>query len=366
MAGESGLEAAAVAEAYAPSAVPRTSAASAAPADVESADARALLACMFDEPWSFEFFQAVNLLERLLPDRTPVGGFGDPRQEAVRLTTATNVGFPASEIQGLENRAAQPRMTVNFLGLTGPQGALPLAYSLYVAERVRGGDHALKEFLGIFDHRLLSLFYRAWEKTHVAVVQGQGSRDWLTRHLLDLVGLGTTGLGGRLAVRDEALLFYAGLFALPTRPAAGLQQLVSDFFGVRVEVEQFVGAWYSLEAAEQSALGEEDDPSAQLGLGAVAGDEIWDQQSRVRLRLGPLTRRQYDAFLPGGSAHEPLRDLTRFYANDQIDFEIQLILARDDVPRFQLGDEQPLALSWSTWLTAKTLGRDPDDTILAL
>ena len=57
-------------------------------------------------------------------------------------------------------------------GLSGPQGVLPLAYSLYVADRVRAGDHALKEFLGIFDHRMLSLFYRAWEKTHVSVSYG--------------------------------------------------------------------------------------------------------------------------------------------------------------------------------------------------
>ena len=363
MAGESGLEATAVDAAYAPATVPAASAASPRTADVTPAGGDAVLERLLSEPWSYEFFQAVHLLEQLLPDRVPIGGFGDPRQETVRLTTAVNVAFPASEIQALEERDAQLRMTVNFLGLTGPQGVLPFAYSLYVAERARAGDHALKAFLEIFDHRLLSLFYRAWEKTHVGVVQGAGARDWLTRHLLDLLGLGSAGLHQRLAIRDEALLFYAGLMALPTRPAAALEQLVGDYFGVPVAVEQFVGAWYPLERETQSALGEEDGASAQLGFGAVAGDETWDHQSRVRLRIGPLTQAQYAAFLPGGSAHEPLRALTRFYTNDQIDFEVQLVLARDDVPRFELGADKPLALSWMTWLSTAPLERDVDDTV---
>jgi type VI secretion system protein ImpH len=325
-----------------------------------------LLSRLFAEPWTFDFFHAVHLLERLQPDRAAIGEFGDPRQEAVRLTTSTSVAFPASELQGLDASTTSPRMMVNFLGLTGPQGLLPLAYSLYVAERVRAGDHALKDFLGIFDHRALSLFYRAWEKTHVTRSHGDTNRDWLTRHLFDLIGFGSDAVRARLPLTDEALLFYAGLLALPTRPAGALEQLLSDFFGVPVSVEQFVGAWYPIEASTQSALGDESSASTQLGLGAVAGDEIWDQQSRARVRIGPLSRREYDEFLPGGSAYEPLRALVRLYTNDLIDFEIQLVLDREDVPPCRLGDDTPLPLSWCTWLTTKPLGRNPDDTVFML
>jgi type VI secretion system protein ImpH len=142
--------------------------------------------------------------------------------------------------------------------------------------------------------------------------------------------------------------------------------MLGDFFGVPVTIEQFVGAWYPLEVTTQSELGDEGSPSTQLGLGAVAGDEIWDQQSRARVRVGPLTRKQYDEFLPGGSAYEPLRALARLYTNDLIDFEIQLVLDRHDVPPFRLGDETPLPLSWCTWLTTKPLGRNPDDTVFTL
>jgi len=137
-----------------------------------------LLGRLLDAPQAFDFFQAVSLLEQLRPERAPVGEFGDPGDEVVRFATPASVGFPASEIAALEDGAeGEPaRMTVNFLGLTGPQGMLPLDYSLYAANRVRAGDRAMKDFLGIFDHRIISLFYRGWTKSHAAVrFQGESA-----------------------------------------------------------------------------------------------------------------------------------------------------------------------------------------------
>ena len=243
---------------------------------------------------------------------------------------------------------------------------LPFYYTERMIARKADRDNTLAAFFDLFNHRLVSLFYRAWEKTHVSVSYGAPSRDWLTRSLLDLVGLGSAALRDRLPLSDEALLFYTGLLSVPTRPAIGLEQMLGDFFGVPVTIEQFVGAWYPLEQATQSELGDDESASTQLGLGAVAGDEIWDQQSRARVRVGPLSREQYDQFLPGGSAYEPLRALARLYTNDLIDFEIQLVLDRNDVPPCRLGDDTALPLSWCTWLTTKPLGKDPDDSVFML
>ena len=322
------------------------------------------------EPYAVEFFQAVRLLERLFPFRAPVGRLDSrPAEEVARFSANTDVAFPASEIQALELRPDTPaRMTVNFMGLIGPLGVLPLSYSMLVLERARARDYAMRDFLDIFHHRIISLFYRAWEKYRFTVAYERDQRDRVTDHLHDLVGLGTDGLRDRLAVPDEALLFYVGLLALRTRPAVALEQLLEDYFGVPVEVQQFIGGWYALDVDTQCRLGDEERSSDQLGLGAVVGDEIWDQQSRVRIRLGPMTRRQYDQFLPNGSAYEPLRSLTRFFSGEQFDFEVQLVLARDEVPGCVLGadgDSVP-PLGWCTWLRSAPLARDPDETILSL
>ncbi|MBA4156218.1 MAG: type VI secretion system baseplate subunit TssG [Gemmatimonadetes bacterium] len=317
------------------------------------------------EPTSFGFFQAVRLLERRRRDRAPVGHYADPADEVVRFSVNPAISFPPSEIHRLELPTEGPaRMSVNFLGLTGPQSVLPYHYSLLVAERLRARDGALASFLDLFHHRMLSLFYRAWERHQVAVAYEKGE-DPLRAHLLDLVGMGLESQQELLDVPDDVLAFYTGLLGPQPRSALALEQLLAAFFEVPVEIQQFVGGWYPLAKEDQCAVGAELGASTQLGLGAVVGDEIWDHQMRVRIRLGPLNRTQFDGFLPTGSAHEPLRALVRFFSHDQFDFEIQLVLARDDVPGCVLGTgEQPLG--WGTWIRTTGLARDADETILSL
>jgi type VI secretion system protein ImpH len=327
-----------------------------------------LKADLRENPTSFEFFQAVRVLERLFPGRSPVGDFHQPSEEVARFTVNPDTAFPASEIQALDiDDGRPPRVTVNFMGLTGPEGVLPYCYSLLVSERIRDRDTAARDFLDLFHHRIISLFYRAWEKYRFSVSYERDQQDRLTQHLKDLVGLGEPGLQNRLGIRDDAVLFYTGLLGPQQRSAAALEQLIGDYFGVPAAVEQFVGGWYPLSAGTECTIGEEGDPSEQLGWGAVAGEEVWDPQARVRLRLGPLTRSQYDEFLPLGSAYQPLRTLTRFFCGEQFDFEVQLVLARDEVPPSMLGGEGPGSpLGWCTWMRSRPFARDADDTILTL
>jgi len=115
-------------------------------------------------------------------------------------------------------------------------------------------------------------------------------------------------------------------------------------------------------------MSDEGDVSEQLGLGAVVGDEVWDTQGRVRLKIGPLRMNRYLDFLPSGTAYAPLRAMVEFYAANEIDFEAQLILDRRDVPACELGAEGETApaLGWLTWARTAPLNRDPGETILSL
>lgn len=325
-----------------------------------------LEAALTGEPTGFSFFQAVRLLERLAPDRAAVGHFGDPTQEAVRFAVPPSIAFPPSEIRTLDVVSDGPaEMSVNFMGVTGPQGLLPLYYTLFVADQVRNRDPAVKEFLDIFHHRMISLFYRAWEKHKFAIAYERDRTDRVTEHLRDLIGLGAAAHRDKFPFRDESLLFYGGLLAPQPRSAAALRQLLEDYFGVTVEIEEFVGAWYPLATGSQCAI--DDAAGGRLGMGAVAGDAIWDQQGRVRIKLGPMPRGKYDQFLPGGSAFEPLRSLTRFFSNDQFGFEVQLVLAGEDVPACILGSETtPVPLGHCSWIRTMPFSHDADQTILTL
>src|ERR1700723_563567 len=199
-----------------------------------------------EDACSFEFFQAVALLQRLNDDRGHVGGFGAPEDEAVRFKANPRLGFPASEIQQLVLEEDGPaEMTVNFMGLTGPSGVLPYVYSELILERRRAKDPSLASFFEIFDHRAISLFYRAWERSRFHVNYAMGSRDLFSRYLLDLLGLGTEGLQGRQGIEDEALMPFVGMIAMQSRSAQSLEQVLAAYFEVPVEIIQFSGGWYS-------------------------------------------------------------------------------------------------------------------------
>jgi type VI secretion system protein ImpH len=322
-----------------------------------------------DDACSFEFFQAVALLQRMMSDRRPVGHFSSPEDEVVHFHANPRMGFPASEIQQLELHADAPAdMMVNFMGLTGPEGVLPYVYSELILERLRAKDRTLQSFFDLFNHRAVSLFYRAWQRTRFPVNYAAGSRDSFTQYLRDLLGIGTAGLCDRQATEDEALMHYVSLFAMQSRSAVALEQVLSDYFEVPIEIEQFTGAWYSLDEATQCAMNDKDAMSTQIGSGAVVGDAIWDRQGRVRIRIGPINMERYDDFLPGGSAYAALQAITQFFSNGCLDFEAQLVLDRKEVPAVELDLDatHPARLGWVSWAKTAPLSVDPDDTILAL
>lgn len=322
-----------------------------------------------EDACSFEFFQAVALLQRLKDDMGHVGGFAAPDDEAVRFTANPRLGFPASEIQQLAMKEDEPaEMMVNFMGLTGPSGVLPYVYSELILERLRAKDTNLAAFFEIFDHRAISLFYRAWERSRFHVNYAMGNRDLFSRYLLDLLGLGTEGLRGRQSIEDEALMPFVGLIAMQSRSAQSLQQVLAAYFEVPVEIIQFSGGWYSIDQSTQCAVDEKENMSCQIGVGAVVGDAVWNRQGGIRIRIGPVPLGVYREFLPDGSAFAGVRAITRFFCNDCIDFELQLVLERAEVPTVHLDSDAatPARLGWTAWAKTKPMGIDPDDTILAL
>ena len=262
-----------------------------------------------EDACSFEFFQAVTLLQRLSAGLRPVGGFSNPAEEAVHFRVNPRLGFPASQIQTLEfPEDAPPEMTVNFMGLTGPSGALPYTYSELILERIRAKDYGLAAFFDIFNHRAISLFYRAWQRSRFPVTYSAGAQRSL--HALpsrpDRDGHGAACATARRLKMRHCFTTRRWWPCSRARPTA-LEQMIEDYFEVPVEIQQFTGAWYGLDESTQCAMTDLDTASRQLGGGAVVGDAVWDRQARVRIRLGPLGMERYCDFLPEASAYNALR-----------------------------------------------------------
>lgn len=322
---------------------------------------------LFSEGYRFDFFQAVRLLERLDPDREPVGESVDPKKEAVRFRSRVSLMFPPSQIHDIEapgpGESGPAKMTVPFWGLTGPIGVLPTPYTELLIERTRYKDTGLWEFLDLFHHRLLSFFYRAWEKSRFPVAYERTGEDRFTTFLFDVVGMGTDHLRGRMAVPDQALVFYSGLIAQRPHSATALAQVLRDYFRVPVEVDQFHGQWLALEAENLTRMGA---ANSELGVNLVAGTHVFVSQSKFRVRLGPLTLRQFSSFLPNGRALRPLSQMSRFLAGFELDFDVQLVLKKEEVPPCQLGGAGaiPPMLGWSTWVRTEEMKEDAGDVVL--
>jgi type VI secretion system protein ImpH len=312
------------------------------------------------------FFQAVRLLERLYPERHPVGLYVTPSSEVVRFSSRPALSFPAGELDSLALHAEEPHaMQVNFMGLSAAVGALPHPYTEYLLERIRAKDRGPAAFFDLFNHRILSLFYRSWEKYRffIAYERKGAGEDAISARLLDLLGLGTASLRNRMDIPDEAALYYTGLLSQKTRSAQGLKQILEDYFDVPVAIEQFTGSWNRLPVRHQTFLNETYSFTEKLGLGTIVGDEIWDQSGKVTVRLGPMPFVQYREFLPGAQGCLELASWLRFYGNRELMFVVQLILDRNEVPGLQLGETGPSAgrLGLVSWIKNREFARDPDE-----
>jgi type VI secretion system protein ImpH len=298
-----------------------------------------------------------------------MGIFVSPSEEVIRFSAAPSLTFPASEIQSYSSQDDEPeRLEVNFMGLNVVNGPMPRTYTEALLERKRAKDRAALEFFDLFNHRIVSLFYRAWKKYRFFIAYettGQ-SDDEITQRLYDIVGLGTPGLRDRMAIADEAVVYYAGIVGNQIRSAEGLRQILEHYFCVPVEIRQFTGGWERLPAPQQTFLRETASFSECLGIGTVVGDEVWNQQGAMTVRLGPMPLEQYRQFLPGARGQKELEAWLTFYSRRQFDFVVQLILAREEVPYTVLATEDSLRLGYESWLKMKPMRRDPDETTYVL
>jgi type VI secretion system protein ImpH len=368
---------------------------------VVSGEGRTVEERLFEEPYTFDFFQAVRILERLAPERKPVGRGGPPLAEVVRFRAHLSLTFPPSaiyDLQGPSESLPLPAMVVSFMGLTGPSGVMPRHYTellLKLARDAKGPEkNSLRDWFDLFNHRAISLFYRAWEKYrfYIAYERGEYKRgdqlDPFTRCLFSFIGLGEVPLRNRLRIvtgkpddeqtpqrtlaqiNDLALLHYSGFLSHRPRCALNLEAMLEDYFQLPIRIQQFQGQWLVLDPSNRSRMGGEDGNN-QLGINLVAGERVWDVQSKIRVCMGPLHYFQFTRFLPD---YSPVKErkgffllvhLVRLYVGPELDFDVQLVLKKEDVPECELtviGGVGP-QLGWNTWICSDAMKQDADQAV---
>jgi type VI secretion system protein ImpH len=353
---------------------------------------------LLKEGHRFDFFQAVRLLERGLKEGEPsVGEQSVPEQERIRFRSRVRMDFPASDV----NKVIAPRgdetrheVDTNFLPIGGFNGPLPQPYVQTLLDRTKRRDFAMRDFIDIFHHRLVSIFYRIRKKHRVALDLSHPGRTHFARYFLSFLGLGTRGMTGRLGgaaageltpvagaerkgaeetarlksllnpwpgqalpVDDRALIRFAGLLNQRPRSAVGLEKFLGGHFRVPVKVRQFAGQWHALDEDQYSSIGRLG-RNNRLGVDVTLGTKVWDNTSRVEIELGPLDAATQADLLPSGTGFASLCALARFYLGDAVDFDVRYRLAAGQTDRVRLG--AGTRLGWTSWLS--TAARDGDDS----
>jgi type VI secretion system protein ImpH len=308
------------------------------------------------------FFQLVHLLLRAEDQASP-GRLGPPSRELIRFRAAASLAFAPTDVAAVEEIEDHPdpwepprrlhRITVNFLGLYGPASPMPNHLTEEILQAGPDAD-AVRDFLDLFNHRLIAFVYRAWERVRPYLRHEPGDetgdkpgeRDDWTRRYLAFLGLGTEGAAAALSAAWAPLLRSAGLFATTRRSAAGLESLLRDLLpGVAVRVESCVPRWIRIPAESLVRLGS----LGRLGEDARVGTAIRDAGGSFRIHLGPLPIDRYRSLLPDREAFARLAAQVRFYTPDALIFTFRLHVRAAEVPPVTLvpGADFPLGhLSW--------------------
>ncbi len=237
-------------------------------------------------------------LERTRPDKPRIGNAASGAEEIALLGQDPFLDFPASNLSKVEKLPdGRLRIMTKFLGLMGPQGALPLA----TTEEALGWHLMLEDgfprFLDLVNHRFLQLFFRAWADSRPIAQHDRPDADRFITYIGSMAGLGSTPFLGLDTVPDEGKLRFAGLAAPQAKSASRLNAMVRGLFGVEAEIEEFVGVRLVLDPSEQTRVG---GINASLGENVILGAACFQVEDKFRLRIYAADLQQYMRFLPTG------------------------------------------------------------------
>lgn len=305
------------------------------------------LSRMQEEPWRFDYFTVLRHLERNNPDKPRIGDSAVRREEFAHLGQDPFMDFPASNLARTEESTGKPiKLFFKFLGLLGPQGALPLATTEEAYQYVIAQDDAFPRFLDIFNHRFLQLFFRAWADSRPIVQHDRPELDRFIAYIGSAIGIGSAPYRELDSIPDAVKLGYAGLLGAQAKSASRLAAAIRGLFGVDVEIDEFVGSWLQLEGSGQTMLGS---THAVLGQDVLLGKAIFSVQDKIRIRVFANSLDQYARFLPTGDLCEPLADLVFFYIGDQLEWDTELAIHAGAVAPMRLGKSGQIG--WTSWMS---------------
>jgi type VI secretion system protein ImpH len=279
---------------------------------------------LFQEPQTFELYQAIRLLERLMGPKTIISFRGNP-----------SLAFPAAEIKDISVTYDDGvEIEVSIPALVGALGVLPRWYSELVLGRLRERDTSLAHFLDLFVNRLVRLRYETFVEFTPAILFERELRGQRPSRLTEVL---SAAVGAPRDVPIFGLQTSACLKARRPLEAKAMQQVLQSWLGVPVAIREFTGRWYRVPDESQVMLSGDASNSSALGEAVVLGDVAFVPHAAITVDVGPVPLERVEAFMTDSSRFEQFRLLIGFLAGEAMDFGVDLIVEPPYSPLAVLG-----------------------------
>ena len=317
------------------------------------------------EPYKYDFYQFMRLIECMYPDKQRFGYSVKPSDDAIRIGQLPSMQFAPGALARFEMNADYPAvLKVFFFGLFGPNGPLPIHLTEFARHRMNiARDPTFAEFADLFHHRLLSLFYRAWADKEPTTQLDRPHNDRFSIYVGSLLGIAERSQQQRDGICDHTKFHFAAHLGCQTKHADGLIAVLRSYFQVPIAMEEFVGEWLTIPKDGLCCLNA-DQQTGQLGVSATIGLHSWQCIHKFRLIAGPLDLQQFESFLPNGKKITAFSDLVKNYIGFEFKWDLNLILKKNEVPAIRLGKYG--WLGWNSWLSARSRNDDAKDMFIDL
>jgi type VI secretion system protein ImpH len=91
----------------------------------------------------------------------------------------------------------------------------------------------------------------------------------------------------------------------------------------------------------------------------MLGSKVWSCQHKFRIRFEALSLEEYVSLLPSGQRIEQMIAVVRNYVGDELSWDVNLSLKKEQVPSVRLGGYSQLG--WTAWLGQRHSDKDADD-----
>ncbi|MDK9695585.1 MAG: type VI secretion system baseplate subunit TssG [Siculibacillus sp.] len=301
------------------------------------------------DPAGTDWFNLMRLIERSHPEAPRIGDAAAIREEYTRLGQNPFFVFPASNVESHERDAAgRHRVLVRFLGLLGPQGALPLAVTDEAHSWLLMRDQAFARFCDLFNNRFLQLFYRAWADARPIAQNERPDADRFHAYIGSAIGLGSPPFRDLDSVPDDLKLAHAGLAAPAAKSAVRLEALFLGVLGLEAEVEEFVGSRLPVAEADRTRIGL---ANAMLGDDVMLGSTFYSVTDKIRVHVKARSLAEYERVLPVGDYADRIADLVHFYLGAMIEWDLVPSIPAAEATPIRLGASG--RLGWTTWLSPR-------------